>query len=165
MFFANFVSYLPFLECPPGHYYSPLDAACFPCRAGHYYDETYRTCISCVPPMTSTEPGGHGASSCTSMHIKLNVFIFGKHCPALLLLKGTPFWWLYEGYSYIHSLLFLFVECRKGYYNYYGECVSCPKGSYSEIIDAPYCTRCPEGQTTDSHSADSISLCRGRSIP
>ena len=150
---------------PPGHYYSPLDAACFPCRAGHYYDETYRTCISCVPPMTSTEPGGHGASSCTSMHIKLSVFIFRKHCPALLLLKGTPFWWLYERYSYIPSLLFLFVECRKGYYNYYGGCVSCPKGSCSQIIDAPYCTICPEGQTTDSHSADSRSLCRGRSIP
>ena len=40
-----------------------------------------------------------------------------------------------------------------------GDCVTCPKGTYSDTADADSCTTCPEGKTTLCGSANDDSLC------
>ena len=47
-------------------------------------------------------------------------------------------------------LLYLLVACNMGYRKdaASGECIGCPKGTYSDTYDAPSCTPCPEGQTS-----------------
>ena len=40
-----------------------------------------------------------------------------------------------------------------------GDCVACPKGTYSDTADAASCTSCPEGETTLYDRANDASLC------
>ena len=60
---------------------------------------------------------------------------------------------------YIHN-----VECRQGYRRDAdsGNCVICPKGTYSDTPDAASCTSCPEGQTTPGEGADVANRCYGK---
>ena len=43
-----------------------------------------------------------------------------------------------------------------------GDCVACPKGTYSDTADAASCTSCPEGETTLYDRANDASLCYGK---
>ena len=42
-----------------------------------------------------------------------------------------------------------------------GDCVKCPRGTYTDKLDASSCTSCPEGQTTVDEGANEASLCFG----
>ena len=46
-----------------------------------------------------------------------------------------------------------------------GDCMACPKGTYSETADAASCTSCPEGETTLYGRANDASLCYGKRYP
>ena len=43
-----------------------------------------------------------------------------------------------------------------------GDCVKCPRGTYTDMLDASSCTSCPEGQTTVDEGANEASLCFGK---
>ena len=49
--------------------------------------------------------------------------------------------------------------CSPGYFkdSTTNECKACPKGTFSDEVDATSCTSCPEGQTT---SGDGNTECR-----
>ena len=60
--------------------------------------------------------------------------------------------------------IFIFVGCREGRMRGPGgDCVLCPKGTYSEGV-GDTCTPCPEGQTTYEEGADLARLCYGQLI-
>ena len=40
-----------------------------------------------------------------------------------------------------------------------GDCVACPKGTYSDTENAASCTPCPEGQTTKFEGTNEASQC------
>ena len=45
-----------------------------------------------------------------------------------------------------------------------GKCVACPKGTYSDMIDATSCTSCPEGTDTASKASGSLTDCTGKKV-
>ena len=57
--------------------------------------------------------------------------------------------------------------CREGYRRDAdsGDCVACPKGTYSDTPDAASCTSCPDGKTTPDEGTDDASLCFGNGNP
>ena len=59
--------------------------------------------------------------------------------------------------------LFLLIECIEGYMRGAdsGNCAICPKGTYSDTIDASSCTSCPAGQTTAQEGRDNANECFG----
>ena len=40
-----------------------------------------------------------------------------------------------------------------------GNCVPCPKGTYSDTENSASCTSCPEGETTPGNRTDDAELC------
>ena len=40
-----------------------------------------------------------------------------------------------------------------------GDCVICPKGTYSDTVNAVSCTSCPEGETTPESGSDDEGWC------
>ena len=42
------------------------------------------------------------------------------------------------------------------------DCVKCPRGTYTDMLDASSCTSRPEGQTTVDEEASEASFCFGK---
>ena len=59
----------------------------------------------------------------------------------------------------------LLVDCDKGWMRDAdsGDCIVCPKGTFSETIDADSCTSCP-GQITFEEGFTMASQCFGKYI-
>ena len=55
-----------------------------------------------------------------------------------------------KGIFHNKLLLFLSVACYKGFRKDpdSGDCVKCPRATYSDTVNATSCTSCPDGQTT-----------------
>ena len=53
------------------------------------------------------------------------------------------------------------TECLAGYMRDAdsGDCVACPKGTYSDTENAASCTSCPVGESTPEDGADDAELC------
>ena len=71
-------------------------------------------------------------------------------------------WLFYERYSYVEFLMLLLLDfCYWGYKRDAdsGECIICPKGTWSRTLNAASCTSCPEGQTTKREGTRSPSQC------
>ena len=45
-----------------------------------------------------------------------------------------------------------------------GDCIICPRGTYSDITDATSCTPCPEGKTTRYEETSNANLCFGNTL-
>ena len=43
-----------------------------------------------------------------------------------------------------------------------GDCIPCPKGTYSDTAEATSCTSCAEGERTPSEATNNASLCFGK---
>ena len=74
----------------------------------------------------------------------------------------------YTIFSVLKKLqLFILAECCEGYRRDAdsGDCVACPKGTYSDMIDGDSCTSCPEGKTTLDEGTDDASLRFGNVKP
>ena len=62
------------------------------------------------------------------------------------------------------TIYFLFEECAPDFMRDTGsgDCVACPKGTYSDTAEAASCSSCPEGQTTLGEGTGDASLCHGK---
>ena len=61
---------------------------------------------------------------------------------------------------------FYYIECQKGYMRdaESGDCVECPKGTYSDMEDAASCTSCPEGTDTPFNASPDVKYCIGKKL-
>ena len=62
------------------------------------------------------------------------------------------------------KLITMVLECHQSYMRDAdsGDCVACPKGTYSDTVDVDSCSSCPEGQTTVNAASYDASLCYGK---
>ena len=45
-----------------------------------------------------------------------------------------------------------------------GDCIPCPKGTYSDTAEGSSCTSCAEGETTLNEAVNNASLCFGKKL-
>ena len=150
------------IPCPSGEGYIAglIRDTCVECPAGTYANTSTKICTPCPPGTYQTTPGQTSCTACKAHHYN---YLEGQmssvaclDCPQNLLQPSTgsssvqdckpcpyPMRVAHAGFDRWCQ------PCQPGWQRIGLECQACPIGSYRAAENAPNCTACPPGTTTN----------------